>query len=166
MNRYVEFDILTVGSTGNVQEGYESVLTFDAWKAQDHISTTVNRDVRRCELRIEVDSGNATVGISSLRGLLAEMESHGIDTLDVMALVDRDEQVETVVLYSDTCERVPKTDSDYLKEYRMYVFGVQQRNRDCWNAYVKGCRVRDEELAKLKELMVKYPEQAKSNMEI
>lgn len=27
MNRYVEFDIISVASTGNVQEGYEPVLT-------------------------------------------------------------------------------------------------------------------------------------------
>lgn len=30
---------------------------------------------------------------------------------------------------------------------------------------MKECRVRDEELVKLKELMAKYPDQAKSNMD-
>lgn len=55
MNRYVEFDILSVDATGNVQEGYEPVLAFDAWKAQDHIRSTVNRAVRRCELSIDIE---------------------------------------------------------------------------------------------------------------
>lgn len=167
MDRFVEFDILSVGSTGNVQEGYEPVLSFDAWKAQDHISATVNRAVRRCELSIDIDIDiDATVGISAVRKLLTDMETHGVEYLDVTAFVDRDDLVVgPVVLYSDTFAEVPKTESDYLKEYRMYVFGVQQRNRDCWNAYVKECRVRDEELVKLKELMAKYPDQAKSNMD-
>lgn len=132
MNRYIEFDILSVGSTGNVQDGYESVLTFAAWKAQDHISSTMDRSVRRCELSIDIDvEKNYTVGISAVRKLLTDMETHAVEYLDVTAFVDRDDLVVgPVVLYSDTFAKVPKTESDYLKEYRMYVFGVQQRNRD------------------------------------
>lgn len=140
MKRYVECDIYTVGSTGNVQDGYLPILSYDAWREQDHISATVNRAVRRCELSIDID---ATVGISAVRKLLTDMETHAVEYLDVTAFVDRDDLVVgPVVLYSDTFAKVPKTESDYLKEYRMYVFGVQQRNRDCWNAYVKECRVR------------------------
>jgi hypothetical protein len=140
----------------------------DAWKAQDHIPATLNRAVRRCELSIDIDVENgSTVGISAVRKLLSDMETHGVESLDVTAFVDRDERVVgPVVLHSDSFECVPKTESYYLKEYRTYVFNVQRTNRDRWVAYVKDCRVRDEEMTKLKELMVKYPDQAKANMEI
>lgn len=167
MNRYVEFDIISVTSTGNVQEGYEPVLTLDAWKAQDNIKSTADRLVRRCELSIDIDPEESpTVGISAVRKLLSDMETHGVERLDVTAFVDRDERVVgPVVLYSESCECVPKTESDYLKEYRTYVFNLQRTNRDHWRAYVKDCQVRDEELSKLKELLVKYPDQAKTIIE-
>lgn len=157
--------ISELATTGYVQEGYVPVLTIDAWKAQDHIQTTAIRRVCKAELVIEVESEELSIiGISAIRKLLSDMETNEIETLEVRSCRDRDNILVggTVSLCADTFEHVPKTESDYLKEYRSYVFNVQRTNRKLWDDYVRVCDERDQELTRLKELAAKYPDQVKS----
>ena len=165
MNRYIEFDITSVASSGNVQEGYVPVLTIDAWKAQVHITTTMREKESVAFLRIPIDSGKYNqIRIADVRKLLTDMEANACESVEVTTAFEYDEGEYNgaVLLHSDVFRVVPKNDSCYLKEYRIYASHVLRQNRDIWNAYAASMRDRDVELARLKELAAKYPDQVKS----
>jgi hypothetical protein len=168
MKRYVECDIYTVGSTGNVQDGYLPILSYDAWRDQDHISATVHRCVCKASLSINIETNSGlTVGISEIRKLLSDMETNGIEFLIVHPNIDTniDDYIGWVELRGDRWENLPKTQSEYMTEYRKYCFNVNRENRTRWEEYVNKNREIEIELANLEKLMAKHPEHVKKIMD-